>query len=127
MDLQKFLKREKKIWHRRFVPSLAAALLAGFISYVIDFTLSNVVLFASVGALAFILTNTKHHHLATLSTTILAYTIALIISSLVYMANQYYLLHMSINIFLLVFFVGISLYLMRSIHLRSVYPYLSSC
>ncbi|MFO7710159.1 MAG: HPP family protein [Candidatus Woesearchaeota archaeon] len=116
MDFQKFLRKEKKIWHKRFLPSLAAALLAGFISYVIDFTLSNVVLFASVGASAFILTNANHHHLATLRTTILAYVIALIISSFVYMANKYYPLHMSVNIFLLVFFVGISLYLFNAIH-----------
>lgn len=116
MDFKKFIKREKVLWHRHFIPSVIAGLAVALISFVYQITVSNIVLFASVGASAAILTNTRSHHLTRLRTTILAYIISIIISSFVYLINLFIPLHISINIFLLVFLVGLFLVLLNTFH-----------
>ncbi|MGM5482820.1 MAG: HPP family protein [Nanobdellota archaeon] len=116
MNWRNFIKKERKIWHKHFVPSLFAALSAAFVAFLFQKTISGVILFASLGASAFILTNAERHRLTMLKTTIKAYIIAIIISIIIYPLNQIFKLTLSTEIFLLVFFVGISLYLANAVH-----------
>ena len=113
---ERFLKKERRIWHSHFLPSLGAALAAALVTLVFKATLSNVILFASIGASAFILTNAQKHHLTKLNTTVRAYIIAIAISALVYFLNQVVPLHLSFNIFMLVFLVGLGEYSFDAIH-----------
>ncbi len=116
IDYKKFVKRERILWHHHFTPSLFAGLIVAFVSYVVQLTVSNLMLFASVGASANILTNTRSHHLTRLHTVIIAYLIAIIISLGVYSLNKIMPLHISANIFLLIFLVGLFLYMFNASH-----------
>jgi len=116
MNLKRLLKRERLLWHRHFIPSVLAGLAVALVSLIYQITVSNIVLFASVGASAAILTNTRSHHLTKLRTTILAYMVSIIISSMVYALNFFLPLHISVNIFLLVFLVGLFLFLLNVFH-----------
>ena len=116
MDFKKWMKRKRILWHNHFIPSLIAAVVVAVLSFLYNLTISNIILFASVGASAIILTNTRSHHLFKLKTIITAYFIAIIISSLVYLLNTIVTLHTSINLFLLIFLVGFSLFLFDASH-----------
>lgn len=116
MKIKKWIKEEKIIWHQHFLPSLFAALIVAFISFVYEATISNIILFASVGASAIILTNSHSHHLTRLHTTIIAYIITVILSSLIYILKSFITLHMSMYLFLIIFLVGICLYLFNAFH-----------
>lgn len=113
---RKILRKEKRLWHRHFIPSLAAAAAVALLSLLYKVTVSNVILFASVGASAIILTNTRSHHLTKLRTTIMAYLIAIVISVGVYGLNLLFPLHISINLFLLMLLVGIAIFLADVFH-----------
>jgi CBS-domain-containing membrane protein len=116
MDFKKIIKRERILWHRHFIPSLLAGVLVAFIAFVYEMTISNIIIIASVGASAVILTNIRSHHLTKLHTTIVAYVIAILVSSLVYFVNLFFPLHIAISIFVLVFLVGILLFLFNTFH-----------
>lgn len=116
MNLQKFLQNKRQLWHKHFIPSIFAGLVVALISLIYEATLSNVVLLASVGSSAVILTNSHSHHLTKLHTTIVSYLFTIIISSLVYLLNTALPLHVSINIFLLISIVGTTLFLANSFH-----------
>ena len=116
MRFKRFIKKERRIWHKHFIPSLLAAIIVGGISYLYDTTISNVILFSSVGASAMILTNSKTHHLTRLHTIIFAYIVTLVISILLYGFNSIFELHISVNIALMLFLVGITLFLVDSFH-----------
>ena len=116
MNWNKFVKKERSLWHHHFYPSLFAGIIVGIISYLFELTVSNVILFASVGASAVILMNSQSEHLLKLNTAVAAYVLAIIISLGVYFFNLYVPLHVSINISLLVFLVGLSLFLFNSFH-----------
>lgn len=116
MDWRRFLKKERRIWHKHFLPSLFAAISAALVAFLFKETISGVILFASLGASAFILTNAERHRLTILKTTIKAYMIAIVISLIIFPINLWLELHLSMQIFLLVFLVGISLYLADAVH-----------
>ncbi len=84
MGFKKWLKKERRIWHDHFLPSLIASLSVAFVLIVYERSLSNIVLFASVGASAVLLTNSTKHHLIKLRTCIGAYFISIIVSFGVY-------------------------------------------
>jgi len=125
MDFDKFVKHERRIWHNHFIPSVLAGLLVALISLVFDLTVSNVILYASVGASAVILTNQSSHHLVKLHTTLVAYCVAIVLSLLLYYFNLAYPLHISLNMFLLVTFVGLGLFLFDAFHPPAVTASLS--
>lgn len=110
------IMEKRRLWHNYFIPSLIAAIATATVAYVFEKTLSGVILFASLGASAFILTNSKPEQLTSLKTTIIAYTIAVLISMLVYPLGSIFNITLSIQIFLLVFLVGIFLYTFNAIH-----------
>ncbi|MBT3691427.1 hypothetical protein HOG16_04255 [Candidatus Woesearchaeota archaeon] len=116
MNFDKIIKREKILWHNHFIPSLLAGLLVGLITFLYQATLSNILLFSSVGASALILTNSKSHHLTKLRTTIISYFITIIISLGVYYLNKLIVVPLYLNIFLLVFLIGIVMFLANSFH-----------
>lgn len=117
MNIKRIIKKERKIWHAHFLPALIAGLVVAAISFVYEITISNILLFASVGASAIILTNSHSHHLTKLHTTIVAYIIAILVSSGVYFFNMYvYNFYISINIFLVIFLMGIVLFLFDAFH-----------
>lgn len=111
-----FIRRERQLWHKHFIPSFIAGILVAIVSFAFEITVSSIVLFASVGASAIILTNTRSHHLTSLRTAIVAYVIAIVISSLVYITNSVFPLHISVNLFLIVFLVSILLFLSNAFH-----------
>ena len=84
MVFKDFISKRRRLWHRHFIPSLIAGLVVAAIALVFDLTVSNVILFASVGASAVILTNSESHHLTKLRTVVVAYVIAIVISLVVY-------------------------------------------
>ena len=116
MNFDKIIKREKILWHNHFIPSLLAGLLVGLITFLYQATISNILLFSSVGASALILTNSKSHHLTKLRTTIISYFITIIISLGVYYLNKLIVVPLYLNIFLLVFLIGIVMFLANSFH-----------
>lgn len=116
MTLNEFLKRERALWHNHFVPSLIAGVGVAIVALVFEFTVSNIVLFASVGASAAILANVHSHHLTKLHTTIISYAVAIIISLLLYFINTLISLPLALNLFLVVFLVGIVVFLFNSFH-----------
>jgi CBS-domain-containing membrane protein len=116
MSFKKFIKKKRRIWHKHFIPSLIAAIVVAVIAFVYEGNVANIILFASVGASAVILTNTYSHHLTKLYTTVTAYIIGIIISIGVYYLDKLVNMPFSMNIFLLVFLVGIGLYLFDSFH-----------
>ena len=83
MSLIDYLKKERTIWHRRFIPSLIAGIAVAIITFFFEMTASNIVMFASLGASAAILTHKQIHKLTILRTMIFSYLIALIISLIV--------------------------------------------
>ena len=116
MNFDKIIKREKILWHNHFIPSLLAGLLVGLITFLYQATISNILLFSSVGASALILTNSKSHHLTKLRTTIISYFITIIVSLGVYYLNKLVVVPLYFNIFLLVFLIGIVMFLANSFH-----------
>lgn len=116
MNFNKFLKKEKQIWHKHFGPSLIAGIAVAVIALIFEFTAANIVLFASVGASAAILANVHSHHLTKLRTTIVAYIIAIIISLILYFLNLYLGLSLALNLFLAVFMTSILIFLANSFH-----------
>jgi hypothetical protein len=79
-ELDVFIKREKYLWHKHFIPSFIAGIAVGLLSFLYKATLSNIILFASVGASAVILAHSTSHHLLKLRTTIIAYITAIMVS-----------------------------------------------
>ncbi len=116
MNLRKFLKKERLLWHKHFIPSFLAAIVVAVIAFIYETTFSNIILLASVGASAVILTNSQSHHLTKLHTTIVAYIVAIVISAIVYFVNSLVKLDMALNVFLLIFLVGIFLFLFNAFH-----------
>ena len=116
MTLKKFLRKERQIWHKHFVPSVIAGVAVAVIALIFEFTVSNIVLFASVGASAAILANVRSHHLSKLHTTIISYVIAIVISLILYFINLEFPLHLALNLFLAVFLTSIIIFLTNSFH-----------
>jgi len=80
MSFSEWLKKERLVWHKRFIPSLIAGISVALISLFFSITTTNVVLFASLGSSAVILTHKQIHKLGILRTVIISYFIALIVS-----------------------------------------------
>ncbi len=116
MSFKTFIRRERMLWHKHFGPSLIAGLGVALIALVFEFTVSNIVLFASVGASAAILANIHSHYLTKLHTAIVSYAIAIIISLLLYLLNKYIALPLALNLFFAVFFTSIIIFLLNSFH-----------
>ncbi len=116
MDLKKFIKKERLIWHKYFLPSLLAGICVGIIAWIFELTISNILLFASVGASAVILTHSTSHHLVKLRTTIKAYIIAIIVSFLFYGLRKIVHLDLALAIAIMVFIMGIFLFAFDAFH-----------
>jgi len=80
MSFKKWLMHERSIWHKRFLPSLIAGVAVAIISLFFEMTVSNIVLLASLGSSAAILTHKQVHKLTILRTVILSYVVALVVS-----------------------------------------------
>ncbi len=116
MNFKKIMRKEKFLWHRHFIPSLIAGVLVGIISFLYQATVSNILLFSSVGASALILTNSQSHHLTKLRTTIVAYVLASFVALGIYYLNKFIVISLSLNIILIVFLTGIIMFLANSFH-----------
>lgn len=116
MNFAKLLRRERLLWHKHFVPSLIAGIAVAIIALIFEFTVSNIVLFASVGASAAILANVHSHHLTKLHTAIVSYVIAIVISLALYFINLRIALPLALNLFLAVFLTSIIIFLVNSFH-----------
>ena len=116
MNLKRMIKSKKILWHNHFWPSVFAGLLVALISFLFEGTLSNILLFASVGASAAILTNSKSHHLTKLYTVVYGYLIAVCVSSGIYLLSRVFLISLQVNLFLIIFLVTLSLYLFNTFH-----------
>ncbi|MBW2991217.1 HPP family protein [Candidatus Woesearchaeota archaeon] len=116
MNLKKFLRKERIIWHKHFAPSLIAGVAVAIIALIFKFTAANIVLFASVGASAAILSNIRSHHLTKLHTIIASYVVAIIISLILYFINLKINLPLALNLFLAVFLTSILIFLVNSFH-----------
>lgn len=113
---KKLLKKETKIWHQHFIPSLIAGLSVAIVALFFRLNIPNVILFSSIGASAIILAHTNSHHLTKLRTALLSYFTAIIISLILVWVNSLYAFHWAINLFFVVFLVSIAMYLIDSVH-----------
>ncbi|MBU1198761.1 MAG: HPP family protein [Nanoarchaeota archaeon] len=116
MSFKTFLRKKRKLWHKHFVPSLIAGICVAVVTFLFEFTAANIVLFASVGASAAILANFNSHHLTKLHTTITSYVIAIIISLILYGLNLFLNMPLYLNLFFVVFLIGLVIYLADSFH-----------
>ena len=116
MSFQDWVKKERTIWHKRFVPSLVAGIAVALITLFFEMTAPNVVLLASLGASAAILTHRHIHRLIILRTVIFAYLIALVVSLLIEYLGRLFQLPFSLLILLTVTFVTIAIYMFNAFH-----------
>ncbi len=115
--IDKFLKKEKILWHNHFIPSLISGVIIGVVFFLWELTTSNIILFASICASAVILANTKSHHLFKLRTVILSYLFSGFFAYFVYLFNHHvYDLHISLSIFILIFLIALLQYLLNIVH-----------
>lgn len=110
------MKKERQIWHSHFNPSIIAALVVVLVTVFLKLTISNIILFSSVAASAFILTNVKSHQLTSLRTTIVAYLIALLLSSTVYLIALFIVMPVTLKVFVVIFLTGMGMYLADAVH-----------
>ena len=90
MSFLSFLKKERLIWHRRFIPSLIAGVAVAIICFFFKMTVPNIVMVTSLGASAAILTHKYVHKLTILRTVIAAYLIALVVGlSVLFFVHHY--------------------------------------
>lgn len=89
MSWHSWFTKERKIWHKRFIPSLVTGLAVAIITLFFELTTSNIVLFSSLGASASIMTHNKIHELTILRTVVSSYLIALTVSLLVGIGISY--------------------------------------
>lgn len=122
---KEFITKERHIWHEHFTPSIIAAAVVAAVMAFMKLTISNVILFSSIAASAFILTHSKSHHLIKLRTTLIAYIIAMITSGLLFVLNNILPIHQSIRLFLAIFLTGIIMYLANAVHPPAVSASLS--
>ena len=122
---KEFIQKERLVWHKHFTPSIIAAFIVAIVTAFMELTLSNVILFSSVAASAFILTHSTSHHLTKLRTTLIAYLIAMFVSGAVYGINLFLRMPMSVNLFIVMFFTGIGMYLANTVHPPAVSACLS--
>ncbi len=116
MFIKQWFRKERLIWHKRFIPSLITGISVALITYFFTLTTSNIVLFSSLGASAAIITHDKIHKLNILRTVILAYLLSLTVSLLIlYLSNILYL-QTNWMIFLAVTMVTIGIYLFNVFH-----------
>lgn len=120
MNFHNLVIKEKRLWHKHFIPALFAGLAAAIVSLMYQATPANIVLFASVGASAIILTHSRSHHLTKLHTTVKAYIVAIIVSIIMYFFNNYFIIHLSIQIFIIIFLVGLSILMLDAFHPPSI-------
>ena len=116
MNLHNFVKKEKKIWHQRFLPSLIAGVAVAILTLFFQMTAHNVVMFASLGASAAILTHKFIHRLTILYTVIFSYLIALLISLPIFYLVKDFPYAFPISILIVVTFTTLTLYLLNIFH-----------
>ncbi len=116
MPFLNFIKKERLIWHKRFIPSLIAGLAVAVITLFFKMTASNIVMFASLGASAAILTHKYVHRLNILYTVIFSYLIALMVSLPVFFMIQGFPFSTPISILIAVTLTTIISYLFNIFH-----------
>ena len=116
MFLENFFKRERLIWHKRFVPSLIAGLAVAIITLFFKMTASNIVMFASLGASAAVLTHKQIHRLTILRTVISSYLISLITSGVVLFLIHKYSLFFPVAALIAVTLATLTMYLANTFH-----------
>ena len=116
MSIKDLLKEERTIWHKRFIPSLIAGVAVAIITFFFDMTASNIVMFASLGASAAILTHKYVHKLTILRTVIVAYVLALVVSIIVIYVGSYFNLSFSILALIAITLAVLLMYLFDVFH-----------
>ncbi|MBT4805278.1 hypothetical protein HON71_03845 [Candidatus Woesearchaeota archaeon] len=116
MSFPDFLKKERLIWHKRFIPSLIAGMAVAIITFFFEMTASNIVMFASLGASAAILTHKQIHKLTILRTVIISYLISLIISGFILYLVHHYSLSFPIVALIAVTLATLTMYLANVFH-----------
>ncbi|MBT6774338.1 HPP family protein [Candidatus Woesearchaeota archaeon] len=116
MSLQRFINKERLIWHKRFIPSLIAGIAVAVITFFFEMTASNIVMFASLGASAAILTHKQIHKLTILRTVIFSYLISLSISGIILFIIHHYTLSFSIAALIAVTLATLTMYLADVFH-----------
>jgi CBS-domain-containing membrane protein len=111
-----WLKKERRIWHKRFIPSLVTGIAVTILTIFFEMTVSNIILFASLGASAAILTTKKIHPLNVLRTVIISYVIALVVSSLLLFVSHHLFMPFSVSVLMAVTLVTLAMYLFNVFH-----------
>ena len=116
MSFKTWLTHERSIWHKRFIPSLIAGIAVAVISLFFKMTVSNIVLLASLGSSAAILTHKQVHKLTILRTVVISYAIALIVSVLAMFLVQFDTITFPIATLVAVTLTTIGMYLFDVFH-----------
>ena len=116
MDFKKWLKRRRIIFHERFASSLIAGFAVAVLTYFFSVSTSNLVLFSCLGASAAILTHYKISRINILSSVILSYLLALIVSSLTILFTDYFNLGLNFEVMIAVTFTTMGLYIFDIFH-----------
>ena len=109
-------KRETFVWHHRFMPSLIAGAAVAFVTLFFEVTAPNVVLFASLGGSAVILTHKYVHKLNILRTILLSYLCSLIVSLIMLWALEILSVPFSVVVLIAVTGTTMVLYLVDAFH-----------
>lgn len=111
---ESWFKKERKIWHQRFIPSLIAGVAVAILTFFFQMTAHNVVMFASLGASAAILTHKYIHRLTILYVVIFSYLVALLVSLPIFYIFKD--ISFPLSILLAVTFTTLILYLFNIFH-----------
>jgi len=119
------MNSEQSFFTHAVLPPLIAAVVVGAMSFLYEVTISNILLFASVGALALILAQRTSPELKRLRITIVAYVFAIIVSASVHYLNQVVELDISVGLFITILSIGILMIAFDTFHPPAVTASLS--
>ena len=116
MAINDWVARKREVWHKRFFPSVLAGVAVAFLTLIFKATTANILMFASLGASAAILTERGLHRLTILRTILLAYFFALIVGLLVLIPVHQFALPFGVSAFLSVALTILLMYLFNAFH-----------
>jgi len=116
MTLKQIIKKERKVWHDRFIPSMVAAGVVLIMTLLFQWSGFDIVLLTSISASIVILTSKEKHRLTVAGTAIYSYLVAAIIGFIFLAVQQKWQLDISILAFITISLIVLAMYMLNIFH-----------
>tara|TARA_Y100000310_G_C20390163_1_gene672354 strand:+ start:241 stop:783 length:543 start_codon:yes stop_codon:yes gene_type:complete len=116
MNWKQLIKKEREVWHDRFIPSLIAAGAVLIITFILQLSGFDIVLLTSISASIVILTSKEWHRLTVAGTTIYAYIVATVIGFIFLTIEQNFNLSVVVISFLTICTITLAIYMLNIFH-----------